>query len=244
MAALTSTTSTSNPYLAIRSLSSAPTPSSGYDLFHGINVGGTYLYERVTSETRRNRSLEYLLWTHTVTPGTPENQTDSALPVIDMLNTWMKDGDSQIFVRNVRPEKEIGDLVGNDCLGSVCSSEDECRPRFKCLFNTIFDANYWGNEPHFNMTDCEDDKSQVGWYSDNLSWRCQIFLESSSIDMAQKQPCSGVTYQRNSENWKYVGTDANIQTMIEGGVDIECVFWVCTRINETFSESVNRQIRN
>ena len=219
----------------------SPTPSKGYDLFHGLDILGGPTFERVTDETTQNLDIEYLVCTHTL-PDDSDDLYETADGTLSLLNQWLRGTGVEIYVVNTRSEDEAASPDVNACVDMDCSPVGVCQPALKCLFATLVNAADYGDSFHWNMTECSDDIIAYDWTKDGSSWRCPLYLYSLNKDPNQGKSCNIDVYQKTTFIWKTEMVDSNLATAINGGADSDGILWVGAKLGETFSETFNRQI--
>ena len=227
-----------------------PIPVPGYNLFHAI---GPYfrVFERIDVDTEQNLDQEIVVRTHTLPNSTslPRKfrHRESAGDTLHLFDTWLRNGESEIFLHNPWPQDFRGpyDLVLS--FVSLRFLEEMCRPRIKCLFHTLLDGSSenekysFADQYTFNLDLCRDNTTVADWWTDNSSWSCTIFLLSNRKDINQHLPCGNEHTQPTIGNWKHEFVDQNLQTWLTGGIDMHNVFWRGRRDNETFAEAVGQQ---
>lgn len=190
--------------MAIHAASSdlTPTPVLGYDLFHAT-LPFSEAFERIHLDTEQNLDKEFLVWTHTLPNHTNHtsqhtlpnqaNQTSQhTLPnqtnqtgdvnypgnILHLFDIWLRNGESEIFLRDPF-YLDNASLDGRArCLYRPCSSEEMCRPRIRCLFDTLLDGTSHtqrfssalkNTSFNFNLDLCRDSTTGANWWIDNFS---------------------------------------------------------------------------
>lgn len=141
---------------------SFPTPSPGYDLFHATQ-NNSKAFERVTFDTPQ-KPKEFLVWTHQRPKPSESNTTFNLTDHLDLIDKWLNRSGTEILVFDKDRTANQYPGTNNDlCIGSPCSSKSVCRPRLKCLFNTLLNAPLQVKGPdshgsfwHHNIVQCKN----------------------------------------------------------------------------------------
>ncbi len=136
-------------------------------------------------------------------------------------------------------------------MGITSTPEEICRPRFKCLFDTLLGAKTAGRggpdgqiKWKYDLTTCQNQTNAVEWNKDDLDWNCTILLLSAEYDPNQHLTCESDYWDLTPFNWNRQQVDSELQLALEGGTDANGYFWSGRLPDETFSETINRQFRN
>ncbi|KAL8686906.1 MAG: hypothetical protein Q9218_006778 [Villophora microphyllina] len=234
-----------------------PVPLSTYDLFSFNLKDPTgkqwHRYndkDNITSDQFSGQNL--LLWTHDprLLPTDDAGSSYGLYETLSAMWRWFTDGDPVIqFVQESTKYLSRVRALGDDDVDLYSvenfSPLEICGPQFYCLqFYCLHNNGLDLPSTDIFFACLEKFVNFTNGYQDPLPWHCAISLESYSRAPDQAKPCDDDIWDLTEPNWTYLRVGQNLQIAMEGGIDLNGVYWKGRNNNTPFDEFFGQQFWN
>ncbi len=206
-----------------------------FSRWSGVDCNNPPQFQQVSEDAPRNLTYTVLIWTFNDDLYDNQGFDSSANGTINKLETWLRNGDTEIVTRDpgFGDEADDGQIAppepsSRGCLGNLCFTTEQCNPRLICLFKALLN-------PDRNLATCLESKkdeiarldeiarsakdfSDLWGYYPSSTWQCRIYLRSRSTGNARYSPCidSG---NFTEDTWISQIVSQNFQIAMAGGID-------------------------